>query len=83
MSSCWKLDAAMRPKFSGLVTTINSLLEKDSGYLELLNLPSFEASSLPFIGKSFRSDLGYVKFASVLYSPACCSSVGRCVLRLL
>ncbi|CAI8046035.1 Tyrosine-protein kinase transforming protein SEA, partial [Geodia barretti] len=51
MSSCWKLDAAMRPRFSGLVTTINCLLEKDSGYLELLNLPSFEASSLPFIGK--------------------------------
>ena len=54
MSSCWKLDAAMRPRFSGLVTTINCLLEKDSGYLELLNLPSFEASSLPFIGKSLR-----------------------------
>jgi serine/threonine protein kinase len=51
MSSCWKLDAAMRPKFSRLVTTINSLLEKDSGYLELLNLPSFEASSLPFIAE--------------------------------
>ena len=55
MSSCWKLDATMRPKFSRLVTTINSLLEKDSGYLELLNLPSFEASSLPFIGKSTMS----------------------------
>ncbi|CAI8054131.1 Tyrosine kinase receptor Cad96Ca [Geodia barretti] len=51
MSSCWKLDTAMRPMFSGLVTTINCLLEKDSGYLELLNLPSFEATSLPFIAE--------------------------------
>ena len=35
MLLCWSIDAAERPKFSGLVTTINDLLERDAGYLEL------------------------------------------------
>ena len=37
MLLCWSIDAAERPKFSGLVTTINGLLERDAGYLELSN----------------------------------------------
>ena len=49
MNSCWMLEADMRPKFSGLVSTINSLLENTSGYLEILHIPSFEPS--PLIGK--------------------------------
>ena len=53
MSSCWMLEADMRPIFSGLVSTINSLLENTSGYLELLHIPSFEPS--PLIGKQLSS----------------------------
>ena len=35
MLLCWSIDAAERPKFSGLVNTMSGLLERDSGYLEL------------------------------------------------
>ena len=35
MHLCWSIDAAERPKFSDLVTTISGLLERDAGYLEL------------------------------------------------
>ena len=35
MLLCWSIDAAERPKFSDLVTTISALLEKDACYLEL------------------------------------------------
>ena len=33
--SCWELEAKERPKFSDLIVTVNNLLERDAGYLEL------------------------------------------------
>ena len=35
MLSCWELEGSKRPKFSYLVVTVNDLLERDAGYLEL------------------------------------------------
>ena len=40
MLSCWELEATQRPKFSDLVVTVNNLLERDAGYLELLVSPA-------------------------------------------
>ena len=40
MLSCWDLEAKERPKFSDLVVTVNNLLERDAGYLELLVSPT-------------------------------------------
>ena len=40
MLSCWELEAKERPKFSDLVVTVNNLLERDAGYLELLVSPT-------------------------------------------
>ena len=40
MLSCWDLEAKERPKFSDLVVTVNNLLERDAGYLELLVPPT-------------------------------------------
>ena len=35
MLSCWSIDAAERPRFSDLFTTLSGLLERDAGYLQL------------------------------------------------
>ena len=40
MLSCWELEAKERPKFSDLVVTVNNLLERDAGYLELSVSPA-------------------------------------------
>ena len=40
MLSCWELEAKERPKFSDLVVTVNNLLERDAGYLELTVSPT-------------------------------------------
>ena len=40
MLSCWELEAKERPKFSDLVVTVNNLLERDAGYLELSVSPT-------------------------------------------
>ena len=40
MLSCWELEAKERPKFSDLVVTVNNLLERNAGYLELSVSPT-------------------------------------------
>ena len=40
MLSCWQLEAKERPTFSDLVVTVNNLLERDAGYLELSVSPT-------------------------------------------
>ena len=40
MLSCWELEAKYRPKFSDLVVTVDNLLERDAGYLELSVSPT-------------------------------------------
>ena len=40
MLSCWELEAKERPKFSDLIVTVNNLLERDAGYLELSVSPT-------------------------------------------
>ena len=40
MLSCWEQEAKERPKFSDLVVTVNNLLERDAGYLELTVSPT-------------------------------------------
>ena len=40
MLSCWELEAKDRPKFSDLVVTVNNLLERNAGYLELSVSPT-------------------------------------------
>ena len=60
MLLCWSIDASERPKFSDLVITINGLLERNAGYLELSHKtdssylknkssPSATASDLPTV----------------------------------
>ena len=36
MKSCWSLDPRERPRFKHLVNMVSNILEKDSGYLELV-----------------------------------------------
>ena len=48
MLLCWSIDAAERPKFSGLVTTLSVLLERDAGYLELSSNNTSEPPSQSF-----------------------------------
>jgi hypothetical protein len=45
MVSCWKLEAGERPKFSDSVVTVNDLLEKDAGYLELSRFPTLTVAT--------------------------------------
>ncbi|CAI8054941.1 Tyrosine-protein kinase transforming protein RYK [Geodia barretti] len=45
MFSCWKLEAGGRPKFSDLVVTVNDLLERDAGYLELSRFPTLTVAT--------------------------------------
>ena len=40
MLSCWELETKERPKFSDLIVTVNNLLERDAGYLELSVSPT-------------------------------------------
>ena len=35
MLSCWNIEESDRPRFSSLVNTLGTLLERDSGYLQL------------------------------------------------
>ena len=35
MLSCWNIEESDRPRFSSLVNTLSTLLERDSGYLQL------------------------------------------------
>ena len=35
MLSCWNIEGSDRPRFSSLVNTLGTLLERDSGYLQL------------------------------------------------
>ena len=47
MQSCWSHDAGDRPTFQSLEKTLESLLEKESGYLTLAVESLKEQDSLP------------------------------------
>ena len=53
MLSCWEKEADERPKFSNLVMTVSSLLERSASYLELSFCTTFKnmdtISPTPFI----------------------------------
>ena len=77
MLSCWELEAKERPKFSDLVVTVNNLLERDAGYLELSVSPTttMRATLEPVLlspssrqiekGKSMCGQVGYCKVKGV------------------
>ena len=45
MVCCWKLESGERPKFSDLVVTVNDLLERDAGYMELSRFPTLTVAT--------------------------------------
>ena len=46
MLSCWEIEAGQRPPFSDLVVTMNDLLERDAGYLELSFSPTCQMATI-------------------------------------
>ena len=64
MLLCWSTEPAKRPRFSGLVTTLSGLLEREAGYLNLFFQKHIVTANIPQSGKQ-----KYIIFFDVATTP--------------